>query len=164
VYQRFGTKCTLDVCATPGKTMCDAFYTKEQDGLRRKWHGIVWVNPPYSNIGPWCAKAVEYARAGGTTIALLPVWSDAPWFHSHVQYGQITFIRGKLSFVGRLGYAWFPSMIVVWNPKTVRRKAGDPLLAMLDDKGIVRGGRYARISAVQTNIPKMDAGTREGSP
>ena len=48
VYQRFGTKCTLDVCATPGKTMCDAFYTKEQDGLRRKWHGIVWVNPPYS--------------------------------------------------------------------------------------------------------------------
>jgi hypothetical protein len=80
--------------------------------------------PPYSDINSWCQKAYEYARAGGTVIALLPAWTDADWFHDFVSYGRIAFIRGKLSFVGRKGFSWFPSMIVEWNPKTVKRRRG----------------------------------------
>ena len=99
--------------------------------------------------GELVPKGVRYALAGGTVIALLPVWSDAGWFHSHVRYGEITFLRGKLSYVGRAGYAWFPSMVVMWSSETVRRKATDPLLARLDNKGLARGGRYiaAQINA-----------------
>jgi hypothetical protein len=152
VYQRFGTSCSLDVCATRGKAMCADYITKEQDGLKQKWHGIPWMNPPYSDLVPWCRKAYEYALAGGTVIALLPCWTDAGWFHDYVQYGRITFLRGKLSYVGRKGYAWFPSMVVMWSPETVRRKAGAPLIAKLDDKGTARGGRYiaAQINAATT--------------
>jgi phage N-6-adenine-methyltransferase len=149
IFRRFGADCTLDVCATKGKAMCPSFFTKEQDGLKQRWRGTVWMNPPYSDLVNWCRKAYEYALAGGTVIALLPVWSDAGWFHSHVRYGEITFLRGKLSYVGRAGYAWFPSMVVMWSSETVRRKATDPLLARLDNKGLARGGRYiaAQINA-----------------
>ena len=88
VFQRFGSACTLDVCATAGKAMCTKHFTKAQDGLKRPWHGTVWMNPPYSVLYPWCAKAYKYAKAGGTVIALLPAWTDAPWFHDFVGCGR----------------------------------------------------------------------------
>jgi DNA N-6-adenine-methyltransferase (Dam) len=141
VFRKFGSACTLDVCATTGKAMCLEHFTKAQDGLKLRWHGRVWCNPPYSSLYPWCAKAFKYAKAGGTTIALLPAWTDAPWFHDFVSYGRITFLRGKLSYVGRQGYAPFGSMIVEWNPKTVKRARGAPLDAILDT-GIARSGLY----------------------
>jgi phage N-6-adenine-methyltransferase len=141
VFSRFGSACTLDVCATTGKAMCAVYFSKTQDGLKQSWHGTVWMNPPYSNLNPWCAKAYEYAQAGGTVIALLPAWTDAPWFHDFVSYGRITFIRGKLSYVGRRGYAPFPSIIVEWNPKTVKRQRRAPLDAALDT-GVAMGGSY----------------------
>ena len=70
VFGRFGSACTLDVCATTGKAMCAEYFSKAQDGLKRRWHGTVWMNPPYSDLYPWCAKAYEYAQTGGTVIAL----------------------------------------------------------------------------------------------
>ena len=57
-------------------------------------------------------------------IALLPVWSDSPWFHDFMPFGKITLLRGKLSYVGRNGYAPFPSMIVEWNPQDGETEAG----------------------------------------
>jgi phage N-6-adenine-methyltransferase len=141
VFNRFGSACTLDACATTGKAMCAQHFSKAQDGLKQHCHGTIWMNPPYSDLYPWCAKAYEYAQAGGTVIALLPAWTDSPWFHEFVSYGRITFIRGKLSYVGRRGYAPFPSIIVEWNPKTVQRRRGTPLDAMLDT-GVAMAGTY----------------------
>jgi hypothetical protein len=99
------------------------------------------MNPPDSDLHSWCAKAHEYAQAGGMVIALLPAWTDAPWFRDFVQLSRITFIRGKLSFVGRKGYSWFPSMVALWTPKTVKRRPGTPLDAVLD-KSFAVGGTY----------------------
>jgi phage N-6-adenine-methyltransferase len=141
VFKRFGPACTLDVCASAGKAMCAEYFTKAQDGLKQPWHGTVWMNPPYSDLRPWCAKAFEYAKAGGTVIALLPAWSDTPWFHNLASYGRITFIRGKLSYIGRPGVSPFASMIVEWNPKTVKRQRGASLDAVLDT-GVAMGGAY----------------------
>jgi len=107
VFKRFGAACTLDVCATAGKAMCAQHFTKADDGLERQWNGIAWMNPPYGDLRSWCAKAYEYAKSGGTVIALLPAWTDTSWFHDFVCHGRITFIRGKLAYVGRPGYAAF---------------------------------------------------------
>jgi hypothetical protein len=141
IFRRFGTRCTLDVCATVGRALCADFIPKAKNGLTQEWHGVVWLNPPYSGIYRWVAKAVAYARDGGTVIALLPVWSDAPWFHDFMPFGKITLLRGKLSYVGRNGYAPFPSMIVEWNSKTVKRRKGTPLDVVLDT-GMCIGGVY----------------------
>jgi hypothetical protein len=54
VFKRFGTRCTLDVCATKGKALCADFILKALDGLTQEWHGVVWMNPPYGNLLPWC--------------------------------------------------------------------------------------------------------------
>jgi hypothetical protein len=42
---------------------------------------------------------------------------------------------------GRNGYAPFPSMIVEWNPQTVKRRQGAPLDVVLDI-GMCLGGVY----------------------
>jgi DNA N-6-adenine-methyltransferase Dam len=130
-----------DVCATEGKALCSDFILKSKDGLKVPWYGVVWMNPPYSNLIPWCRKAYEYALAGGTVIALLPVFTDAPWFHVWVSHGKITLLRGKLSYIGRPGVAPFSSMIVEWNPKTMKRRKGASLDVVLDI-GVCVGGMY----------------------
>jgi hypothetical protein len=121
--------------------MCVQHFTRGQDGLAQEWYGTVWLNPPYANLRPWCAKAYEYAKSGGTVIALLPSWTDASWFHDFVGFGRVTFIRGKLAYGGRSGFAPFASMIVEWNPETVKRQSGAPLDAVLDS-GIAVSGSY----------------------
>ena len=47
----------------------------------------------------------------------------------------------SLSFVGCNGCAPFPSMIVEWNPQTVKRRPGKPLDVVLDT-GLCIGGIY----------------------
>jgi hypothetical protein len=53
-------------------------------------------------------------------------------------------LRGKLSFVGRNGYAPFASMIVEWNPQTVNdgaeRRRGKADITL--DTGQCIGGVY----------------------
>jgi phage N-6-adenine-methyltransferase len=131
IFDRFGRSCTLDVAASPTTAQCSQFFTKRNNGLKKPWHGVVWLNPPYSDPAPWCKKAVAYARAGGKVIGLLPAWTDAPWFHEYVSLGQITFLRRRLAFIGASGSAPFPSIIVEWTPGTVSR-GGETLYAILD--------------------------------
>ncbi len=121
IFRRFGSECTLDVAASAENHLCRDYFTKRQDGLKQKWHGIVWMNPPYNKPTPWCKKALEYAEGGGTVVSLLPAWTDAPFFQDYCSYGKITFIRNRLSFGNAYGHAPFPSMIVEWSPATVQR-------------------------------------------
>lgn len=58
---RFGSF-TLDVAAAAHNTKARRFYTREDDGLDRRWAGQVWCNPPYSDCGAWVRKAWEEWR------------------------------------------------------------------------------------------------------
>ena len=44
---------------------------KDVDGLKIPWSFYTYVNPPYSNVGPWVKKAKEEHRQGKTIILLL---------------------------------------------------------------------------------------------
>jgi len=37
-------------------------YTKRDDGLVQPWYGRVWLNPPWSNPGPWIDKILWFMR------------------------------------------------------------------------------------------------------
>lgn len=80
-----------------------AYYTKEDDGLKKPWHGRVWLNPPYSQplishfIDRLC-EAVESSEIDAA-IMLTHNYTDTRWFHraAHVA-DAICFTRGRIKF------------------------------------------------------------------
>src|SRR5215475_10049926 len=48
---------TLDVAASADNTKCETYYDRAANGLAQRWIGVVWCNPPYSDIAPWIRHA-----------------------------------------------------------------------------------------------------------
>ncbi len=103
---------TLDPCPLDTSSIAGASLWGK-DGLRGDWCGHrVFCNPPYTDIGPWLAKATEALVA----VYLLPVRSDCPWWHDYALHAnELRFIRGRLRFGGMSGGAPFPSVVVVFD-------------------------------------------------
>ena len=108
---------TVDVCATAENTKCSLFFTPEQDGLKQKWEGACYMNPPYGrSIGKWIQKAYNSSKEGAVVVGLLPARTDTKWFHEYIyNKAEIRFIKGRLKFGGCKNSAPFPSMIVIWR-------------------------------------------------
>lgn len=111
---------SVDVCATKENAKCNRYYTPEIDGLAQTWDGVVWCNPPYGrDIGSWVKKGFISSLQGAKVVMLLPARTDTRWFHEYI-YGksEIRFIKGRLKFGGSKNSAPFPSMIVIFRPRT----------------------------------------------
>lgn len=115
--QEFGFE--LDVCATSENAKCEAYYTKEQDGLAQPWYkaaATCWMNPPYGRqIKQWMGKAYAESRRGVTVVCLVPARTDTAWWHEYAMRGEIRFIRGRLKFGGTKNSAPFPSAVVIFR-------------------------------------------------
>lgn len=109
---------TLDACASHENAKCQFYFTKEVNGLSRKWSGVVWMNPPYGReIGDWMRKAYESSLSGATVVCLVPARTDTKWWHDYAMKGEIDFIRGRLKFGNAKSNAPFPSAVVVFKPE-----------------------------------------------
>lgn len=114
---------TLDVCARPGLEKCSKYFSPADDGLVQDWRGQrCWMNPPYSRgqVARWVSRALHFtstwpASRRTLVVALLPVSSDADWWHDLVDRAEIRFIRGRLRFdgVGRGTSSPFPCAIAI---------------------------------------------------
>ncbi len=105
----------LDACASRANAKCMRFFTKEQDALTRRWHGTVWMNPPYGReIAGFMRKAYEESLVGATVVCLVPSRTDTEWWHRYAKRGQIILLRGRLKFGGATSSAPFPSAIVIF--------------------------------------------------
>lgn len=96
----------LDPCCRPETAKAPIFFTPEQDGLDREWHGRVFLNPPYSKPRPWLDKAAQEVAAGRASlvVALLPVRTDTRWFHDAVlPKAELRFLRGRVRWLGWQG-------------------------------------------------------------
>ena len=106
----------VDVCATAENALCAKFYSPEDNGLSKEWHGVCWMNPPYGReIGKWMKKAYESSLHGATVVCLVPARTDTAWWHDYAMKGNIEFIRGRLKFGGSKNSAPFPSAVVVFQ-------------------------------------------------
>jgi ParB family chromosome partitioning protein len=79
------------------------YYTKDDDGLTKPWHGRVWLNPPYERglIGLFVDKLLQEVASGRTTQAILLVNSDTDtrWYHDAVQScSAVCYTRGRIPF------------------------------------------------------------------
>lgn len=77
---------TLDVAACPASHLAAKYFTKADDGLRKRWSGRVWCNPPFSNCGVWVAKAwAESTRCEVIAMLLPAVRTDLGWWQRLVE-------------------------------------------------------------------------------
>jgi hypothetical protein len=87
------------------------------DGLKIKWSGRVFCNPPYSRIAEFLKKGLYHLAHGDCELLLylIPARTDTAWFHDYCAKGEIRFLRGRLKFGNAKFSAPFPSMVVVFR-------------------------------------------------
>lgn len=100
---------TLDAAASVENRQCEHYWSLEQDGLMQPWSGVVWCNPPYSDLGAWVRKAwAEIARKGGpeTVVMLVPAnRTEQGWWQREVEPFRdkgsglrVEFLPGRMRF------------------------------------------------------------------
>lgn len=109
----------LDVCATDDNTLCEYYFTEEENGLEQEWWGVAWCNPPYGSQAKfWVEKAYKEAEKGNCTVVLLIASrTDTRYFWDYVRHGEVRFLKRRLKFGGNDGKysAPFPSVVVVFR-------------------------------------------------
>ncbi len=120
----------LDPAAAEWNHKCAEFFTIKEDGLKQKWHGNVFMNPPYGRkITHWVEKAYEEylskavaesrRSAVDVVVGLLPARTDPQWFHKYINgKAEIRFLPGRIYFIredGSTGRSPWGSMVVVWR-------------------------------------------------
>lgn len=109
---------TCDACASHHNAKCTHYYTREDDGLKKQWEGVVWLNPPYGRqIGLWMEKAYKSSVMGATVVCLVPARTDPKWWCNWAIKGKVEFVEGRLKFNDGDGNATFPSAIITYHAK-----------------------------------------------
>jgi phage N-6-adenine-methyltransferase len=105
----------LDACASPHNAKVPRYFAKEDDALRQRWTGTVWMNPPYGReISAFMRKAYEESVRGATVVCLVPSRTDTDWWHRYAKRGVVIHLRGRLKFGGASSSAPFPSAVVIF--------------------------------------------------
>lgn len=117
---------TLDAAGNERNHKCSTWFGPggvAEDALSADWgsyirRGNIWLNPPYSRglQMAFVAKAAACQDISAfKVVCLLPARTDTKLFHELIQpLGNITFLKGRVKFVGAAHGAPFPSMIVVF--------------------------------------------------
>lgn len=79
------------------------YYTVDNSGLDKDWHGKVWMNPPYSNpeVQQFTEKVAEEYLAGRVTEAIILTNNagDTAWHHALAEASSAMCItRGRIRF------------------------------------------------------------------
>ena len=111
---------TLDVCASDWNAENKTYYDSVTDGLKQKWSGVCWMNPPYGKVlNDWMKKAYEESKNGATVVCLVPSATDTAWWHNYAMRGEIKFLRGRPRFQTKEGtwqQTFSPSVIIIFRP------------------------------------------------
>lgn len=124
----------LDPSASATSEIADENLTKDDDGLSQPWHGKVYLNPPYSNVGEWLKYAVTQHQHGHTDliVALVFARTSTQWFHGYATTADLwCFVEGRLRFGDADNTAPAPSLVAVWGDYP------DELRDVLERKGEV---------------------------
>lgn len=78
------------------------YFTKQDDGLTRRWYGNVFLNWPYSgnNNALWAAKLIAEYELGNIrqAVAVCNASVDTKWFQPLFAY-HICFVAGRIQFI-----------------------------------------------------------------
>jgi hypothetical protein len=88
----------LDPCGFKGHDTANKIYLlPENDGLKDKWFGKVWMNPPYSEVIKWVKRISEHNNG----IALVLASTETKWFQEYVfkKASGILFLEKRPKFM-----------------------------------------------------------------
>lgn len=109
IYAAFG-EIDLDPCAnllSPVIARRRILLSEGGDGLADDWSGgLVFVNPPFSELLKWLRRAHDQWRAGTveTVVCLVPVRTDSTWFHDTLSAeADIYLLQGRVRFLDSHG-------------------------------------------------------------
>jgi DNA (cytosine-5)-methyltransferase 1 len=98
------TEFAYDLAASAENSVAPRYFDEETNALSQDWYtieGWLWLNPPYSNIEPWVAKAAAESRFGAQIAMLVPASVGANWWRDYVRKtAYITFLNNRIKFVG----------------------------------------------------------------
>ena len=88
----------------------EKFYTAEDDGLSREWHGRVWMNPPYTRglVGRFTDRLIEERIAGRVEqgVVLVNAQTDAAWWQRLARAAEVVCVtEGRVRFWRSVGSA-----------------------------------------------------------
>lgn len=89
----------LDPCSFKGHPWQPAlrFFTVDDDGMKQRWHGRVWLNPPFgASAFNWILKLKEH----GDGIALIPARTETKMFFELIwgSASAVCFVQGRPHF------------------------------------------------------------------
>lgn len=59
------------------------YYTIIDNGLAQKWHGRVWLNPPYSKPAEWVKRFIDHENGIMLINLAKSRWFDDLWVQAH---------------------------------------------------------------------------------
>lgn len=110
IFDALGLTFDLDPCSPGDDHWVPArrIYTQADDGLRSRWFGAVFMNPPFGGRNshlPWLSKFLSH----GNGIGIVRAYTSAEWFHEYaIRADALLFPRGKTKFIrpdGSIGTA-----------------------------------------------------------
>jgi len=92
----------IDLAASKGNRKHENYLTHADNSLLMEWHRLGktgFLNPPYSNTGPWIKKAVNEAALGFKTVMVIPTPNGESQYIDVFEYAtEIIFINGRIAF------------------------------------------------------------------
>ena len=91
-----------------------------KDALTTEWGkkgGVVFINPPYSNVSPFFAKSAEQWRKGKTIIMLCKLQNiGSKYAKKWISGAELRILSDKISFPGYGGKKpLFHNVLVIWR-------------------------------------------------
>jgi ParB family chromosome partitioning protein len=86
--------------------MAKKYYTKEDDGLKQRWFGNIWLNPPYSRslISQFSSAVINRRHEYDQAIVLVNNATETRWFQYLLRYCTAYCIfNGRIKFLGSDG-------------------------------------------------------------
>ncbi|WP_421220324.1 phage N-6-adenine-methyltransferase [Aeromonas enteropelogenes] len=121
---------SLDAAALPETALCEKYLTPDIDALSVDWGDFiipsvrspwVWLNPPYSDIGPWVEKAIEQQGRGIGTVMLVPQDTSTEWYPGD-RASEVRHITGYHDENGK----WHNGRLSFINKATGKEMKGNP--------------------------------------
>ncbi len=116
-----GESFTVDLAADENNAKAPEFFAEADNSFTQDWHklnGLLWLNPPFSNLGDWAEKRNAEAKRGARIVMLSPASVSTEWYAKHCHGNcRTVFLKPRIKFIG---HKWlFPKdlMLTLWGIK-----------------------------------------------